>query len=242
MVKKIHHSYNRVKEFNWPSTREFCTMNSRFVLMFLISLALYSCSTPPTHKDVAWREDDFFLSELTNAKHLYAVGSASQKDGELTVIDGVCYIAQINEQDNLHVSEDCSQKSPFLVYSYYSNWKGVQVKRPIKSLKDLSRNMTELLIENGYITEDSTAIMIQAEVKDLEYQIAHKGKTREFTLENTKVTMVGFYTKDQGSVFTDKGSNLHMHFVAEDKSSSGHVNDFFIQAGSKFKLYFPLKR
>lgn len=217
-------------------------MNSRIVLLLLLTFALFSCSTPPTHKDVAWREEDFFLSELTNAKHLYAVGSASQKDGEITVLDGVCYIAQIDEQDKVHVTEDCSQKSPFLVYSYYSNWKGVQVKRPFKTLKDLSRYMTELLIENGYITEDSTAFMLQAEVKDLEYQISHKGKTREFTLEQTKVTMVGFYTKEQGSVFTDKGQNLHVHFVADDKSSSGHVTDFFIPAGSKVKLYFPLRR
>lgn len=226
----------------------------KFVLLALLLSSFFSCSTKPTYTDVAWRgeikqfsddgkmEDNAMLSELTNGKHLYAVGSLSQMDGEITVIDGVCYISQVTDEQKVKVSEDCSKKSPFLVYGYYSNWREIPLKKHFKTLKDLSRSMTELLIENGYITEDPSGIMIQADVEDLDYQLSVKKSLKKSKLKKSNVTMVGFYSKNHGGVFTDKGQNLHLHFISNDNQISGHVNDFFIAEGSKIKLYFPLQR
>lgn len=237
-------------------------INLKFILLSAMCFSLFSCSSP-SNKNVAWRgeiknvsekgnlEDNALLTELTNGKHLYAVGPVSQLDGEITVIDGVCYIAQVVNESSLKVTEDCTKKAPFLVYSYYTHWREIPINRPFKTLKDLSRSLTELLIENGYITEDPTGLMIDAEVERLDYHVAIKDPSgrksyqqslEKFSIKNDKIVMIGFYSKNHGGVFTDKGQNLHLHFLSSNKQSSGHVDDFFIPAGSKIKLYFPLKR
>jgi len=192
-----------------------------------------------TMQDIA---DNAFLSELTNGKHLFALGPAGQLEGEITVIDGKCFFAQLDAQNNVGVREDCSLKAPYLVYGYFPTWRAARINRELKKMRDLTRNITEILIENGIITEEPSALLLEATVGSLNYHIVKKGG-QEIPLEikDKKITILGFYSKNHGGIFIKKGQNLHLHFISEDQTASGHINDFVIKPGTKVKVYFPRK-
>ena len=224
-----------------------------FVACSILCL-LVSCSSTPK-PGVAWQgevhkvmrdgdlTDNAFLSELTHAEHLYAIGPVSQLDGEITVIDGKCYIAQSDSSNNVTVQEDCSLKAPFLVYGYFPAWIPVDFKRKIRTRQDLARSMTEILIENGFITEDPSAIIIEAKVDSLDYHIVKKDRNDfKGTLRDQNVMLMGFYSKNHEGVFTHKGQNLHLHFLSADQKASGHVDDFVIQEGARLKIRLPYMR
>lgn len=221
-------------------------------LIFLFFL-LTACATPQM-SNVEWAgeaqkisamqelTDNAFLSELTNGKHLFAIGVASQLEGEITVIDGKCFIAQLDTENNVGVKEDCSLKAPYLVYGYFPTWRAAKINREIRKMRDLSHNITEILIENGIITEDPSALLLEATVESLDYHIVKKnGQEIPLKIQDQKVTIVGFYSKNHDGIFIQKGQKLHLHFISEDQKTSGHVKDFILKAGTKGKVYFPRK-
>lgn len=230
-------------------------------LLSLTSLfILTSCASPKTevswagevHKVMALGDltDNAFLSELTNGKHLYAVGPVSQLDGEITVLDGKCYVSRVDQQGQEKIEEDCSLKAPFLVYGYFSRWAPVKTNKAINNMAELRRNIMEVLIENGVITEEPSAFLIDAQMESVNYQVVTKynGTYRsnqnmavKKSLSGKKVTLIGFYSKHHGGIFTHGKEQLHIHMLSEDKMHSGHVTDFKLKSPAQFKMYVPTK-
>ncbi len=220
------------------------TIKSSF-LTFAFSIILSACASPKT--DVAWlgemnnETDNASLSELTNIKNLYAVGPVSQLDGEITVIDGKCYIARVDQLGGEAVEEDCSLKAPFLVYGHFSKWNMVRSNVIVLSMKDLKRRIMEILSENGVFTEDPSVFLMEVDIEKLNYHIMKKGRVTPLMIHNKKVTLLGFYSKHHAGTFTHKGEQIHLHFLSVDKKHSGHVDDFKLRSNSKWKMIIPTR-
>ncbi len=225
-------------------------------LIITLSLTIFSCGStgwlaPKTN--VSWvgtlhsagakndLTDNAFLSKLSDAKNLYAIGPVSQLDGEITVIDGKCFIARVDQNGGESVVEDCSQQAPFLVYGHFSKWNNVKSNVALTSMKDLKRRIMEILIENGVITEDPSAFLMEVDVEIMNYHIVTKNENIPLSIQNKKVTLLGFYSKHHAGSFTQKGEQLHIHFLSIDKKHSGHVNDFKLRPNSKWKMAVPTR-
>lgn len=87
--------------------------------------------------------DRVSIQELSKTSPLYGIGPVSKLQGEITVVDGQCFISDwVNGKEV--VTKDCSKKAPFFVYGYFPE--SVQVKLPgFNNLKPLSKTSKVLL-------------------------------------------------------------------------------------------------
>ena len=68
-------------------------------------------------------------------------------------------------------------------------------------------------------------------------QEAHQGQTN-YVLENRKVEIVGFFSKEHQGVFTHHDSFVHLHLITQDRRQMGHLDEMLLGKGDK-RLFLP---
>ncbi|MBT8221506.1 MAG: acetolactate decarboxylase, partial [Bacteroidia bacterium] len=58
-------------------------------------------------------------------------------------------------------------------------------------------------------------------------------------IENQNVSVLGFFSDRHQGIFTHHTVNSHMHFLTEDRTLAGHVDD--LELGKSMVLKLPLK-
>ena len=66
---------------------------------------------------------------------------------------------------------------------------------------------------------------------------AHDRAKRRFTLEQAAGDIVGFFSRNHQGVFTHKGQFIHPHFLAADRSTTGHLDG--LQHNGRYTVYLP---
>jgi len=68
---------------------------------------------------------------------------------------------------------------------------------------------------------------------------AHQ-RQANYSLKNSEVDIVGFFSTDHKGIFTHRDSYLHMHLISSDRKKMGHL-DKLIFGYETIKLYLPKK-
>jgi len=56
-------------------------------------------------------------------------------------------------------------------------------------------------------------------------------------LKDTSMKILGFYSKHHKAIFTHHTTNVHMHFLTNDKKISGHIDEISFDGNQQ--LFFP---
>ncbi len=64
----------------------------------------------------------------------------------------------------------------------------------------------------------------------------HKNSGLHRTLLAESVRIVGFYSKNHQGIFTHHTSNIHMHFITDDKRLTGHIDALKIMKAIKLSV------
>lgn len=231
------------------------------LLMFFVSTAIVACNTQQKNESEVATEQAKVYSvgklmdimyqgkveanvklDTLSKEHLYGLGAIEALKGEVTIINGQVYQAKVDSLGP-DISINDSLKATLLVYSYVERWDSITVS----GVKNIDSLIAVQLNENGL--KEPVPFMILGEPKQLNYHIInflgdkpnrenHKNGALVGGIANEPLHILGFYAKDAAGVYTHMNSNLHMHFVTDDQSKSGHIESLDVQ-GKSIKLLLP---
>jgi acetolactate decarboxylase len=187
------------------------------------------------------------LSEISN---LYAIGPVEGLKGEITVYNGESSIATI-EREQPKIYSSFNHNAIFLVYASASQWKKNAIKKSIIGLSNLEAFVKNMAEKNNVDTQKPFPFRIEGIVDSLNYHIIYKldnaphNKTehqrskQKFSVYNSNAQIIGFWTdlESQG-VYTHPDKRTHLHFMLEDNTESGHIDNIQLREGAI--LYLPL--
>lgn len=154
----------------------------------------------------------------------FGVGTFIDLDGEMIVLDGVCY--QISSSGQVRIVEG----DRFIPYAVVTRFKAEFSKhvQQINSFRDLalacdafreSNNVFYAFRVEGRFSRLKTRVM--KAVSGGTSLKAAAAAQQEFTFENTVGTLVGLWSPGFAGSFSVPG--YHFHFLSADKTSGGHV-------------------
>lgn len=223
---------------------------------------LTACQTPkkdPEFQSLGALKNVMHKGDLTPAADLnqlpiddqtYGVGPLSGLSGEVTIYRGQPYVSTIDKDGKEQVRVDESAKAVFLAYGKVEKWRAYTINKRINSLKSLESTLASFMKLAGLDTEKPLAFHIEGKAKDVVYHVlnrkegdpvghAHHDKIKvKFDVKYLEGSFVGVWAdKDGPTRYVHHGDRIHVHFVANDKKRSGHVDKLKLEAGAK--LYLP---
>lgn len=179
-----------------------------------------------------------------------AIGTFSGADGELIMLDGICYKAML---DGSIIEAKNEELIPFS--NAISFVKNDEIKISCKNINELKdklhsfknskyKNLFLVIKIDGLFNSITTRSLPKQNkpYKPLDYVVEHEQKV--ITNKNISGTVIGFcapsYMNNLNTV------DFHMHFISKDKLIGGHVLDLSfddinidISVKSNFKLILP---
>lgn len=164
------------------------------------------------------------------------LGTVDRIDGELTVVDGVPYVAK--EDGHLEIAPD-TETVPFASVAPFDRDGAISLQVGSPAGREEFSRLVDSLAPNSHLF---TAVLFEGEFEFVQArsekgqtkpyrQLAETMKTAEvkFTFGRCRGTLAGFRTPEMM-----KGLNVpgdHWHFISEDRTFGGHVSDFRIVSG-----------
>ncbi|MGS0524136.1 FmdE family protein [Zobellia nedashkovskayae] len=228
------------------------------LLSILLSQTMLAQTTPqvftkgamnnmgPTYDIKVW------LDTLPDKSNLFAMGPYDKMKGEITVFDGKPFFASAFEEGKAVVSQSWDIRSPFFVYSNVKNWEEFNLPGPLNSVQQIEENVAAIAKNKGYDLKEPFAFRIGGEFDQMTAHIVTPRspdiegyrpdiKSQNFTLENEKGEILGFYSEQHQGVFTGSKSFIHVHYLRDDQTFMGHL-DKITTGNRSLKLYLPKKQ
>lgn len=188
------------------------------------------------------------LPPLGELPHLYAVGPLEELRGEVTIWDGKPLISRINN-GTLKVDNVLTGKLCFLVYGQAQDWKRIKIGSSL-TLPEVDDVIKREATKHGIDTNPPFPFLIEGTAKSARYHVmnrtdsapptpgpsAHENAKVHFTVENTPVQLLGFYSEHHQGIFTHHSSFVHMHIKTSDDESAGHLEEIELLPGARLLL------
>jgi len=178
----------------------------------------------------------FNLQQIQDQQNIYGLGAVAGLKGEITVLNSKPYITYVKE-GQVFMDSSFNHNAALFFHSKVNNW----VTDSIRSAIDIA-GLGKIISEKRRKTEGALPLLINANVQSLNWHVVdwpkgdtvhthqkHKKSGLHGTINNQQVTIVGFYSTHHQGILTHMNSNMHLHFVTDDKKLAGHVDDFVIK-------------
>jgi len=189
------------------------------------------------------------VDTLLRQPHLFALGPVENLQGEITVFDGQVFTSGAFGEDAI-VQLQPKVRAPFLVYAYVPSWTAYELKQPIDSPKTLERLIDSLGQTHGYLPDEAFPFRLSGIWDEVNYHIimrdqneekhsheAHEKAKHRFHAKQASGDIVGFFSRNHQGVFTHKGQYVHAHYLAADRSTTGHLDGLSHQGA--YTVYLP---
>jgi acetolactate decarboxylase len=188
------------------------------------------------------------LEAIPDKKHLYGLGPVEYLQGEILIIDGKAYKSTVVSDSAMKVEETFQVKAPFFVHANVERWQEFTLPGTVSKLEEIEKQI-EGLTQNYKspfaFKVRATAATAKIHVVNLPKgkpvkspEDSHEGQV-DFKLENEKVDIIGFFSKEHRGVFTHHDTNLHAHLINESRDKMGHLDGLTLTKGTA-KLYLPV--
>jgi len=175
-----------------------------------------------------------------------AVGALEGLAAEITVIDGVAHLAEVEEAssaDGLSLGTAVgNERATLLVAADVESWS----EHPLGEVRDLHALESRLAaLARSYapgplpIRVEGTASRIELHVLDHSCPIANPHGPSPWRYAGTaeRTVLVGFRAEDAGGILTHHGQTTHVHAWLPEHGTSGHLDDVAFLRGAR--LYLP---
>ena len=175
------------------------------------------------------------LRTLKGKPHLYGLGPIEGLTGEVTIVDSRSMLAHVGTDHQVHVTESYAVGVPFFIWTEVPTWQTFEIPATVVTFSELEKFVGEAAIKVS-LGGKAFPFMVTGQPKVIHYHVvdakpdtppgmdAHKAIQIPFELQQTQATLIGFWSTQHQGVFTPMGSNMHVHFQANN-SASGHVQD-----------------
>jgi acetolactate decarboxylase len=192
------------------------------------------------------------LRDLEDVDHLYALGALENLKGEILILDGKPYISR-EEEEEVAIEESFMCNASLLVYASVENWQSVEVATEVRSKDELAMFIAQTAESSGLDITEPFPFLLIGNIRSIDWHVINweDGDTEHShekhihsgphgTLLGNQVEILGFYSDSHHAIFTHHSTNMHMHFVTDDRKLSGHIDDLI--PGEGLILSLPLVR
>jgi acetolactate decarboxylase len=189
------------------------------------------------------------LWDTLSSHQLYGIGPLDRLTGEVTVVDGIIYIAKVNEVGEVVTTPVQSAAAPFGVYINLGDQVSVRAHEDLNNLDSIERLIITKAREAGLNTETPFMFIVKGKFDWIKLHVLDKpadeqehnhelhDKAKKY-VEYTDISgeLIGFYSLHHEGVFTHRGSYTHIHFISRDKAIMGHLDG--IRASATVDILF----
>jgi hypothetical protein len=188
------------------------------------------------------------IAQATSTPHAYGVGALSGLRGEITIIDGLPWLAFPDGGGGIRVQsgEADGETAALLAVANVNAWREIVIGKDIVP-NELDERIEERLAANGLDIEKPIPIMVEGHCFDVSWHVlaggapgasheAHMRAAVTGVLREGGGTLVGFFSKHHEGVMTHMGQRTHLHVMTSDHAVMGHVDRAGIRAGSRLLL------
>ena len=198
------------------------------------------------------------LAAMSGANGAFGVGAYAGLDGEITVFEGRPFITKVRGGGFTMENGD-DGTAIFAVWTKNTQWRDELVPDSVKTYLDLQRHVKARAAAAGIDTAQPFPFLMTGtpaelkwhinvdltEGKPIDRQLFAKSKAN-FTMKNQAVDIVGFHSENHPGVFIsayapairekDVKNAIHIHLVAKDGKSAGHIDDLTLAGGMTLRL------
>ena len=130
------------------------------------------------------------------------------------------------------------------------NGKKNTIEKSISGLSNLEVFVQNMAEKNNVDTQKPFPFRIEGVVESLNYHIIykldnaphniteHQRAKQKFSVYNSSVQIIGFWADSESQgVYTHPDMRIHLHFMLEDNTESGHIDNIHLRKGAI--LYLP---
>ncbi len=218
----------------------------------IVILLFCACGTPPESPEVK------LAGSLRGVMHqgqlgaiikidsvlepgVYALGALDSLAGEILILDGDLLVSTVLA-DSVQTGPIVNVHAALLVYAQVGNWQEFELS---------TENWEETVLEYAQEQEleQPFPFMFKGAFPRLDYHVInydtqkgdlsnHKSGAFKSQLDQTPVTILGFYSQSHQGLFTHHDAFTHMHVRNADGTAMGHV-DYLESGNGSFTLLLP---
>jgi acetolactate decarboxylase len=162
---------------------------------------------------------------IKEKKGLCALGPVEYLSRDLLIIDGRSYLSKVISDSSMAVQESFQVNAPFLVYANQLDWNIEDFASELRTIQSLEEFIERASVdfERPFVFK-LIGLVAQVEIhiqnlpkgrKVSSPEEVHQGQTN-FTIENSELEIVGFFSTDYKGIFTHHASNVPLHLITED--------------------------
>ena len=191
------------------------------------------------------------LSDFSNSSHLYAIGSPTNLDGYIQIIDGKPYNSSL-VNGSLQIDSSFNVEATGMLYTNVDEWMAFDLPVSITAWKQLEQFIGELNRKYKIPRGDVLPFLLRGIAADVQWHVmdwdtSDKNVTYKKTIErglhdhlkNEEITAVGFYSEESYRVLTHNEFNMQIHFVNSNHTVAAYMDN--ITLDGRLKLYLPEK-
>lgn len=198
------------------------------------------------------------LAAMSGANGAFGVGAVAGLDGEITVYEGKPYVTKVRGS-GFTMDHGHEHAAIFAVWTQNTQWRDEPLPESVKTYLDLQRHVKARAAASGVDTGKPFPFLLTGAPAELQWHInvdLTEGKpvTRElfakskanYVMKNQPVDIVGFHSEKHPGVFIsayapairekDVKNAIHIHLVAKDGKSAGHIDDITLGGGMTLRL------
>ena len=181
------------------------------------------------------------IDTITHKEHLYGLGPVAYLKGEIMIIDGRSYRAQVTNDTSMQVSETFHLQAPFFGYAHIVHWvqhpipDSIQTMIQLESYLDsVTKHFPRPFFFKILAKVDSSTIHIvdlPDGTKVSSPEDARIGQ-KHYHVSNCNVELLGFFSTEHQTIFTHHDTYLHIHLITADRKVMGHLEAMHISKGT----------
>ncbi len=193
-------------------------------------------------------QSTILLDTISTKENLYGLGPKHYLTGELLIMDGEAYVTSIDDNGAIKMEKTFQAKAPFFVYTYVEEWESYRLPKDITSFQELEK----YLLQKSKEYNTPFAFKLQGVFNKVEFHIqnlpngtlvkshkdAHQGQ-KKYVRKNINGDLIGFFSTQHQQVFTHHNQFIHIHFINQEKTEMGHVDDFLFSEADNILLFLP---
>ncbi len=195
------------------------------------------------------------LRELPDGEPLVGVGSLSDLRGEIAIVDGEVWVSYPDASAAQRASDE---RAAFLAVARVDTWHERTLTRSI-DWQALPAELAERGRAAGFSEQEPMAIRVDGRAEDIEYNIVNgpalgigrdtprplakeelSRTASKHSLASARVSITGFYARENAEAFIHSGESLHLHVLLPDTEQMGHLDHVTLPQGLVVKLGRPV--
>ncbi len=191
------------------------------------------------------------LQDLASKSDIYAIGSATNLKGFIVIEDGRPYTSFVHG-NSVSIDSSWNTEATLLVYAQVEEWKEISLPAAVLNWKQLENFVMTSAKNENINANEPFPFLLKGTAQKINWRVSDwKENDKEVTnkkvknsglkgeASNVHTTILGFYCTKQYRVLAEHNTKMHLHFVSNDKTVSGHVDDLTLAGG--MTLYLPVE-